>query len=164
MMCQYHGCVSPIMLSLWLLLLFQLCVYTYLRRLACCAKLSSSTSVFSSCYFNLITEKQQPKVSPLSLINITLQLIYSEHREGENGDWNRSVNSRTNTTSHYTIDGLNPFTLYFFRVAARNALGYSRPSKESYPTMTHRERKSIFSGKACVFPVWANCINNNPGC
>ncbi len=68
-------------------------------------------------------------------------------RETDEGEWNRSVETGNNKTSQY-IDGLNPFTVYFFRVAARNALGYSRASKESYPTMTHRERKNfrLFSG------------------
>lgn len=63
-------------------------------------------------------------------------------KEGEEeGDWNRTLETGSNTTSQY-IDGLRPFTLYFFRVAAQNALGYSKASRESYPTMTHRERPS----------------------
>ena len=65
-------------------------------------------------------------------------------REGESGSWNRSVETHSNATSQY-IDGLNPYTVYLFRVAAENALGYSKPGKESYPTLTHRERESYFS-------------------
>ena len=64
-------------------------------------------------------------------------------REGESGSWNRSVETHSNATSQY-IDGLNPYTVYLFRVAAENALGYSKPGKESYPTLTHRERESYF--------------------
>ena len=64
-------------------------------------------------------------------------------REGESGSWNRSVETHSNSTSQY-IDGLNPYTVYLFRVAAENALGYSKPGKESYPTLTHRERESYF--------------------
>ena len=45
-----------------------------------------------------------------------------------------------NATSHHVPD-LQPFTVYMFRVAARNALGLSKASRESYPTMTHRERE-----------------------
>ena len=43
------------------------------------------------------------------------------------------------TTFH--ISGLKPFKTYLFKVAAKNALGYSQLSNESYPTQTHREGK-----------------------
>jgi len=62
-------------------------------------------------------------------------------KEGEHGLWNRTVETRSNRTFQY-IDGLNPYTVYLFRVAAENALGYSNPGKESYPTLTLRERPS----------------------
>ena len=45
-----------------------------------------------------------------------------------------------NATAHHVPD-LQPFTTYMFRVAAKNALGFSKASRESYPTMTHRERE-----------------------
>ena len=63
-------------------------------------------------------------------------------REGEEGSWNRTVETHSNKTFQY-IDGLNPYTVYLFRVAAENALGYSKPGKESYPTLTLRERKLV---------------------
>ena len=63
-------------------------------------------------------------------------------REGELGDWNRTVETHSNRTHQY-IDSLNPYTVYLFRVAAENALGYSRPGKESYPTLTLRESKLL---------------------
>ena len=50
------------------------------------------------------------------------------------------METENNATAHH-VPGLQPFTTYMFRVAARNALGFSKPSRESYPTMTHRERK-----------------------
>jgi hypothetical protein len=61
-------------------------------------------------------------------------------REGEEGEWNRTVETATNSTS-FTVKDLNPFTIYFFKIEARNQLGYSKPSLESYPTITHRERE-----------------------
>ena len=50
------------------------------------------------------------------------------------------METEDNATAHH-VPGLQPFTTYLFRVAARNALGFSKPSRESYPTMTHRERE-----------------------
>ena len=41
----------------------------------------------------------------------------------------------------FLVTGLHPFTTYSFRVAARNNIGCSEPSKESFHTQTHRERK-----------------------
>ena len=62
-------------------------------------------------------------------------------REGESsGAWSRTMETEDNATAHH-VPGLQPFTTYMFRVAARNALGFSKPSRESYPTMTHRERE-----------------------
>ena len=76
------------------------------------------------------------------MLSISFSFVFC--REGESGSWNRSVETHSNATSQY-IDGLNPYTVYLFRVAAENALGYSKPGKESYPTLTHRERESYFS-------------------
>ena len=74
-------------------------------------------------------------------------------REGEEGSWNRTVETHSNKTFQY-IDGLNPYTVYLFRVAAENALGYSKPGKESYPTLTLRERKLVITSVAnyCILP------------
>ena len=41
----------------------------------------------------------------------------------------------------FLVTGLQPFTTYSFRVAARNNIGCSEPSKESFQTQTHRERE-----------------------
>ena len=57
------------------------------------------------------------------------------------------METHSNKTFQY-IDGLNPYTVYLFRVAAENALGYSKPGKESYPTLTLRERKLVITSVA----------------
>ena len=76
----------------------------------------------------------------IRLLVIWRTLTLLTYREGEDGSWNRTVETRSNKTFQY-IDGLNPYTVYLFRVAAENALGYSKPGKESYRTMTLRDRK-----------------------
>ena len=65
-------------------------------------------------------------------------MVLFHYREGEEGEWNRTVDTDTNSTS-FTVEDLNPFTIYLFKIEAKNLLGLSRPSLESYPTLTHRE-------------------------
>ena len=91
-----------------------------------------------------------------ALVLLTLYFLF-HRREGESGSWNRSVETHSNSTSQY-IDGLNPYTVYLFRVAAENALGYSKPGKESYPTLTHRERESYFLLLYCRRKIRSGCI------
>ncbi|CAL4083881.1 unnamed protein product [Meganyctiphanes norvegica] len=69
---------------------------------------------------------------------ITHYIIHT--REGEEGSWDvlNGVATITNST-HFTVGGLAPFTVYSFRVVAVNALGPSRPSKGSYYMVTLRE-------------------------
>lgn len=45
-----------------------------------------------------------------------------------------------NKTSYHVI-GLQPYTVYSFRVVAVNGIGASEPSKESYFMVTLREGK-----------------------
>jgi hypothetical protein len=69
--------------------------------------------------------------------------VSSSFREGETSSgWSRTLETASNVT-FLNVPDLQPFTTYMFRVAARNKLGYSKPSKESYPTMTHREREYL---------------------
>ncbi|KAJ9579258.1 hypothetical protein L9F63_024638, partial [Diploptera punctata] len=62
---------------------------------------------------------------------------------GEDGEWNvkNGIQTQNNDTS-YQVTGLLPFTVYSFRVVAVNAMGRSRPSKESYYMVTLREAPS----------------------
>jgi receptor-type tyrosine-protein phosphatase gamma len=70
-------------------------------------------------------------------VNPGLLLLY---RVGEDGDWgvNNAIETQSNVTN-YQVSGLFPFTVYSFRVVAVNAMGRSRPSKESYYMVTLRE-------------------------
>lgn len=63
-----------------------------------------------------------------------------EIRVGERGEWDsrNRVMTKDNVTRHQLI-GLQPFTVYSFRVLAVNAIGASKPSKESYYMITLRE-------------------------
>ncbi|GFR09069.1 tyrosine-protein phosphatase 99A [Trichonephila clavata] len=61
-------------------------------------------------------------------------------RVGEMGEWESAMGIMTpdNKTSYHVI-GLQPYTVYSFRVMAVNAIGASEPSKESYYMVTLRE-------------------------
>lgn len=58
----------------------------------------------------------------------------------ENGDDHMSEIDTGHNRTEYLVTGLHPFTTYSFRVAAQNSIGHSLPSKESFPTQTHREK------------------------
>ena len=47
------------------------------------------------------------------------------------------------STASYTVEHLQPYTVYSFQVSALNHVGRSRPSKNSYPAITLRESKFI---------------------
>jgi len=51
---------------------------------------------------------------------------------------NNGISTSSNETN-YQVTGLDPFTVYSFRVLAVNAMGRSRASKESYYMVTLRE-------------------------
>ncbi|XP_015928066.1 putative receptor-type tyrosine-protein phosphatase mosPTP-1 isoform X2 [Parasteatoda tepidariorum] len=61
-------------------------------------------------------------------------------RVGESGEWEESngILTSDNRTSWQVI-GLQPYTVYSFRVVAVNTIGSSKPSKESYYMVTLRE-------------------------
>ena len=43
----------------------------------------------------------------------------------------------------FLVKDLQPFTTYSFKVSGENKIGFSIPSTESFPTMTHRESKKF---------------------
>ncbi|RWS15894.1 tyrosine-protein phosphatase 99A-like protein [Dinothrombium tinctorium] len=61
-------------------------------------------------------------------------------RIGENGKWDSATGVMTpdNRTS-YQLIGLQPYTVYSFRLLAVNSIGASPPSKESFPMITLQE-------------------------
>ncbi|XP_028968675.1 tyrosine-protein phosphatase 99A [Galendromus occidentalis] len=63
-----------------------------------------------------------------------------EIRVGEHGEWDsrNRVMTKDNVTRHQLI-GLQPFTVYSFRVLAVNTIGASKPSKQSFFMITLRE-------------------------
>uniref|UniRef100_A0A182JL26 Uncharacterized protein n=1 Tax=Anopheles atroparvus TaxID=41427 RepID=A0A182JL26_ANOAO len=76
---------------------------------------------------------QDPRNAPVTNFII-------ETRIGENGDWEQEPPIHTKSSqASYQVTGLQPFTVYSFRVIAVNQLGQSQPSKESYYFVTLRE-------------------------
>lgn len=71
-------------------------------------------------------------------------MCVSFFRVGESGEWDSSnaILTSDNGTSWQVI-GLQPYTVYSFRIVAVNTIGDSRPSKESYYMVTLREGKLI---------------------
>ena len=55
----------------------------------------------------------------------------------------QEVYTNSSSSTKYTVNSLQPFTVYSFTVAAINHVGRSRPSKNSYPSITLRERKML---------------------
>ena len=67
----------------------------------------------------------------------------------------QEVYTNSSRATKYTVTQLQPFTVYSFHIAAINHVGRSRPSKNSYPAITLRERKlmiwnSVFNGKTFI--------------
>ena len=63
--------------------------------------------------------------------------------EDEEADFNyleQEIHTNS-STKLYTVEHLQPYTVYSFQVAAVNHVGRSRPSKNSYPSITLRESK-----------------------
>lgn len=62
-------------------------------------------------------------------------------RTGVGGAWNATEEIVTpNNDTTYNIENLQPFTVYSFRVSAVNAMGRSKPSEETFHSVTLRER------------------------
>ena len=65
--------------------------------------------------------------------------------EDDDTDFNyleQEIHTNSSTTS-YTIEHLQPYTVYSFQVSAVNHVGRSRTSKNSYPSITLRESTYI---------------------
>lgn len=61
-------------------------------------------------------------------------------RTGVGGAWNATEEIVTpNNDTTYNIENLQPFTVYSFRVSAVNAMGRSKPSEETFHSVTLRE-------------------------
>ncbi|GIY70386.1 protein-tyrosine-phosphatase [Caerostris extrusa] len=73
-------------------------------------------------------------------LNLRQKKYRTRIRVGEMGEWESAMGIMTpdNKTSYHVI-GLQPYTVYSFRVRAVNAIGASEPSKESYYMVTLRE-------------------------
>ncbi|KAG0423774.1 hypothetical protein HPB47_000466 [Ixodes persulcatus] len=77
--------------------------------------------------------------SPNSHHSVILHYII-HIRIGEKGDWDTMNKVMTSDNStNFQVIGLKPFTVYSFRVLAVNAIGASKPSKESFYMVTLRE-------------------------
>ena len=68
---------------------------------------------------------------------LSYKIYVRENSEKEPEEMDTGLNQ-----TRFLVTGLQPFTTYSFRVAAQNQIGTSLPSKESFQTQTHRERKT----------------------
>ena len=69
---------------------------------------------------------------------LSYKIYVRENSEDEAEEMDTGLNQ-----TRFLVTGLQPFTTYSFRVAAQNQIGSSLPSKESFQTQTHRERKIL---------------------
>ncbi|XP_076362408.1 putative receptor-type tyrosine-protein phosphatase mosPTP-1 isoform X1 [Tachypleus tridentatus] len=60
-------------------------------------------------------------------------------RVGEKGQWESNGILTPDNRTNYQVIGLQPYTVYSFRILAVNAIGASQPSKPSYYIVTLRE-------------------------
>ena len=70
----------------------------------------------------------------------TLKIWPNRVGESEEWDTSRMLVTPDNRTS-FQIKNLQPFTIYSFRVLAKNAIGTSNPSDSSFNMITLRECK-----------------------
>ena len=73
-------------------------------------------------------------------ISYTLKIFSCQVRKGEETDWSDASTVATGQNSTvYSVQGLHPFSVYSFKVAAVNGVGLSRESDQSYYMITLRE-------------------------
>ena len=84
------------------------------------------------------------------VLNVALMSFYCSFRwkavNDEEDDEFHYLEQEVQTNSSvksYTIEHLQPYTVYSFQVSAMNHVGRSRPGKNSYPSITLRESKSL---------------------
>ncbi|CAB3361379.1 Hypothetical predicted protein [Cloeon dipterum] len=78
---------------------------------------------------------------PLDMQNGHILHYIISIRVGEDGGWDEDMSGieTSDNKTFYTVANLRPFTVYSFRIIAVNALGPSKPSKESFYMVTLRE-------------------------
>ena len=81
--------------------------------------------------------------------NTEICMSYLHSWKGVNEDEDKAFNyleqeiHTNSSTTSYTIEHLQPYTVYSFQVSAVNHVGRSRPGKNSYPSITLRESKCL---------------------
>ena len=76
-------------------------------------------------------------------------------RTGVGGAWNATEEIVTpNNDTTYNIENLQPFTVYSFRVSAVNAMGRSKPSEETFHSVTLRECTSFSDLKLKILHIY----------
>ncbi|CAG0901062.1 unnamed protein product [Darwinula stevensoni] len=89
---------------------------------------------------------------PVSSHNSPIRNYVIQRRVGDMGSWEEESKLKVpSETLAVEIKGLDPFTVYSFRVMAVNAMGMSPPSRSSYPIITLRERTRKFEAGAFAF-------------
>ena len=75
-----------------------------------------------------------------SLYNISSKPVSDDDAD----DFNKSEMGRiltNNSNTKFSMTQLQPYTVYAFQIQAINEVGWSRPSKKSYPAITLMESK-----------------------
>ena len=88
------------------------------------------------------------------IFSCTSKIFSCQVRKGEETDWSDASTVATGQNSTvYSVQGLHPFSVYSFKVAAVNGVGLSRESDQSYYMITLRE----VSGDWWRAVTWPQC-------
>ena len=101
---------------------------------------------FTSRAVTLSWTKPRPSPhAPQDVVAYIITIYWKGVNEDDSTDFQKSseppVNTNSSNTS-YTLTNLLPYTVYSFQVQAVNSVGKSMPSKDTYPTITLREKPS----------------------